>query len=82
MKSGWTLGHELGHNFGCPHKRGYAFKAEGTGYYTVMSMGPGQRGLLRYSNPNVIYKGTPMGTVAHNNAATIKRNAKGIARYY
>tara|TARA_Y100001934_G_scaffold149258_1_gene179131 strand:- start:1920 stop:3599 length:1680 start_codon:yes stop_codon:yes gene_type:complete len=82
LNSGWTLGHELGHNFGCPHNTGYAFKAGGIGYYTVMSMGPGSRGLLRYSNPDVSYKGTSTGTASKNNAGIIRRNAKRIAKFY
>ena len=54
MKSGWTLGHELGHNFGCPHRTGHAFFDGRAGHYTFMSMGPGQSGLL---HPHVKYRG-------------------------
>jgi hypothetical protein len=92
MKSGWTLGHEVGHNFGCPHHTGQAFFDGQAGHYTFMSMGSGQSGLLhphvkyrglrQYSNPDVNYLGTPTGTVTNNNAAIIKRNAKRIARFY
>jgi len=94
MKSGWTLGHELGHNFGCPHRTGHAFYDGQAGHHTFMSMGHVQRiqrmrhphmkyrGLRQYSNPDVNYSGTLTGTVTNNNAAIIKRNAKRIARFY
>ena len=80
--SGWTLGHELGHNMGCPHHTGHAFTAGKTGYYTVMSMGPGQKGILQYSNPYVAYKGVPTGTIENNNVSIINRNASKVAAYY
>lgn len=91
---GWTLGHELGHNFGCHHHTGLAFTDGKKGYYTVMSYGPGEeipdeirrrvrfRGLLRYSNPEVDYDGFVSGSKTNNNAATIEHNTRYISRYY
>jgi len=94
MKSGWTLGHEVGHNLGCPHRTGHAFFDGQAGHYTFMSMGRVQRiqrmrhphvkyrGLRQYSNPDVNYIGTPTGSVTNNNASIIKRNAKRISEFY
>ena len=94
MKSGWTLGHEVGHNFGCPHHTGHAFFDGQAGHYTFMSMGRVQRiqrmrhphmkyrGLRQYSNADVNYLGTPTGTVTNNNAAIIRRNVKRIAQFF
>ena len=81
-KSGWTLGHEVGHNMGCPHHTGHAFVAREVGYFTVMSMGPGQKGILQFSNPEVRYQGIPTGTADQNNVAIINRNARRVAAYY
>ena len=69
--------HELGHNFGCQHDRdaagtggssyafGHVFTAadDGRKYGCVMSYtgNAGAQQLLRFSNPNILYKGTPTG---------------------
>jgi len=52
------------------------------GYFTVMSMGPGQKGILQYSNPEVKYEGIPTGTAEQNNVAIINRNARRVTAYY
>lgn len=94
LGGGWTLGHEVGHNLGCAHQTGHAFTDGKTGYYTVMSYGPGNdipeeirhrvrfQGRLLYSNPEVRYNGFWLGTKTNNNAGTIEHNARYISRYY
>lgn len=94
LNSGWTLGHEVGHNLGCPHHTGHAFTDGEKGFYTVMSMGPDKniptdirrrlrfRGLLQFSNPDVKYEGIVSGTKTSNNAGIIEHNARYISRFY
>lgn len=77
----YSFGHEIGHLLGCNHdplnESGNTPFAYGHGYVnpsktwrTIMAYGDSTCHRKQYwSNPNVIYNGAPMGTVAtHNNA--------------
>jgi hypothetical protein len=91
---GWTLGHEVGHNLGCPHHTGHAFTDGKKGFYTVMSMGPDKnipmdirrrlrfRGVLQFSNPDVKYADLVSGTKTNNNAGIIRQTAKHTSKFY
>jgi len=96
-----TLPHELGHNMGCDHdqdnitaegyrlfnySRGWRFNAQQDGllYRTIMAYPPGLR-TAHFSNPEVLFKGTPtgaaLGTVDEaNSALTINTSAPVIAQ--
>jgi peptidyl-Asp metalloendopeptidase len=65
----YSFGHELGHNMGLNHARSdptgpgaysYSYGYKWTGYRTVMAYAPGTR-VLYFSNPNVLYGGSPTG---------------------
>ncbi len=93
-----TFAHELGHNMGCAHDRDnagsalYAYSyghrwvgANGTTYRSVMAYSPGAR-VARFSNPDVLYQGTPTGVApgqpnAAHNALTINNSAYVIANF-
>lgn len=93
-----TFAHELGHNMGCAHDRDnagsalYSYSyghrwvgANGTTYRSVMAYSPGSR-VARFSNPDVLYQGTPTGippgqpNAAHN-AQSINLAAYTIANF-
>jgi hypothetical protein len=93
-----TFAHELGHNMGCAHDRDNAGSAlysysyghrwvgtNGTTYRSVMAYSPGTR-VARFSNPDVLYQGTPTGVPpgqsnsAHN-AQSINLAAYTIANF-
>lgn len=92
----YSFGHELGHNMGCAHDRqnasggvfpysfGYRFFGQGGGQYrTIMAYAPGTR-IQRFSNPDVLFDGTPTGRPvgaadsAHN-ALSINNAASTVA---
>jgi hypothetical protein len=93
--SNCAFAHEVGHNLGCAHDRensgyalndsayGYRFTAEtGAQYRTIMAYPPGLH-VRRFSNPQVLYAGTPTGVpvgqaLAADNAATINETASTV----
>lgn len=91
----FTLAHELGHNFGAshdyanagshgyaPYSHGYRFWGnDGKQYHDIMAYDPGQT-IPYFSNPDIIYKGKPIGTATRSNAArVINETAPTVARY-
>jgi hypothetical protein len=85
--------HEVGHNLGAAHNpgtdnpgfcaeetaQGNAFRAGRVLYGTLMSY-DGKR-ILRFSGPDVYYKGVATGTQTRNNAATIRKVVPKAAAY-
>jgi len=89
--AGYTMGHELGHNFGTTHDRknagsnpyypfghGSHFKS---GYRTIMAYSePGFRKRVNvYSSPQASYEGVITGTDTEDSARVIKENRFGFA---
>jgi hypothetical protein len=93
-----SFAHELGHNMGSTHDHdnassslyahsfGHRFSGQGGGQYrTVMAYAPGQR-IGRFSNPNVLFDGTPTGIPAGqpgeaDNAQSINAAAFTVANF-
>lgn len=93
-----SFAHELGHNMGCAHDRDnagsslYAYSfghrwvgTNGSTYRSVMAYSPGSR-VARFSNPDVLYQGTPTGVAvgqpnAAHNAQSINLAAYTIANF-
>ncbi len=95
----YSFSHEMGHNMGCTHDRensdgqgldpySYGWRFYGTNgvqYRTIMAYQPGTR-IPRFSNPNVLYYGTPTGIPAGAanaayNALTINNSASTVANF-
>lgn len=88
-----TYIHELGHNLGCAHDKansggpgafpysfGTHFIADGTRYGTVMSY-PGEK-VPYFSNPNLSFRGVPMGVADQtDNSRTINNTASILAAF-
>ena len=92
----YTFTHEIGHNLGCIHAKdqsgrgvfpySYGWRFSGKNrkkYCTVMSYRrhSDELRLPVYSNPGILYKGTPTGTNEADNARTINQTAKVVAKY-
>jgi len=94
-----VFAHELGHNMGCAHDRenasvqgmfdySYGFRFDGTDsvqYRTIMAYAPGSR-IMRFSNPDIFYKGRATGissgnALAADNAKTINFSASVLEAY-
>ncbi|HYG75504.1 MAG TPA: Ig-like domain-containing protein [Planctomycetota bacterium] len=88
-----TYIHELGHNLGCAHDKansggqgafsyayGHNFIAEGTRYGTVMSY-PGEK-IPYFSNPNLSFRGVPIGVADQaDNARAINNTVSILAGF-
>ena len=91
----YSFGHELGHNMGLNHARQdpigpgaypYSYGYKWTGYRTVMAYAPGTR-ILYFSNPNVLYGGSPTGvseaqpTTSAHNALSLNNTRVTVANW-
>lgn len=90
-----TLGHEIGHLHGCrhnpeadpaitPYAYGHGYRNDIGGWRTVMSYecSPSCPRLPYWSNPDIYYFGSPMGTAAtHDNARVLDLTAASLAAY-
>ncbi len=90
-----TLGHEIGHLHGCrhnpevdpattPYAYGHGYRNDIGGWRTVMSYecSPSCPRLPYWSNPDVYYSGSPMGTTTvHDNSRVLDETAATLAGY-
>lgn len=90
----YSIAHEIGHILGARHDRridpmetpfayGHGF-VNGTKWRTMMSYQESCAGCARipfWSNPRVLYKGEPTGTVASDNARVILEQAERVSRF-
>jgi peptidyl-Asp metalloendopeptidase len=89
-----SIAHEVGHILGARHDRtvdennapfAYAHGyVNGTKWRTMMSYKEGCGGCPRipyWSNPRILYKGEPTGTVASDNARTILEQAERVSKF-
>jgi hypothetical protein len=90
----YSLAHEVGHILGARHDRvvdanntpfAYAHGyVNGTKWRTMMSYNEGCDGCPRipyWSNPRIMYKGEPTGTVAADNARVILMQAERVSKF-
>ena len=88
----WGFTHELGHNIGCRHQflqdsclQPFAYchaysRSSDPLFHTVVGFSPNENTILRYSNPDLLHSGVPMGDPATaNNALCIKNSAQKLA---
>jgi hypothetical protein len=93
----YTFGHELGHNMGSNHAPddganstplypySFGYKHPSNLFRTMMAYNCGGSGcprILYFSNPSVLYNGSPTGTVPqHNNALSINNARTTVANF-
>ena len=89
-----SIAHEIGHILGARHDRlidpsntpfpyGHGH-VDGTKWRDIMSYAEGCDGCLRipyWSNPRVLYKGEPTGTLAEDNARVILEQAERVSKF-
>ncbi len=91
----YTFGHEIGHNLGCRHAPddpslgegafdySFAYKDPNDEFRTLMAYNclGGCPRMLRWSNPDVGYDGSPLGTAEQNNARSINEVRELVANF-
>ncbi|MCH7885211.1 MAG: hypothetical protein IIC01_08165 [Planctomycetes bacterium] len=88
----WGFTHELGHNIGCRHQflqdsslspfaYCHAYSRSSSPFFqTVVGFSPNENTILRFSNPDLLHSGVPMGDPATaNNALCIRNSAQNLA---
>lgn len=82
--------HEVGHLQGCRHDnddrtpdfaRGYRFNTSASSTRTIMAVGCGSCRIQFFSNPNVDFGTTPVGTNTRNNARRIRETASDVLNH-
>ena len=94
MTGYYSFAHEIGHNFGAHHDPsngtntayayGHGYWGPGNAWRTIMaySCGSSCPRLNYWSNPNITYNGSPMGTAAKsNNARVLNERAATVAGF-
>lgn len=94
MTGYYSFAHEIGHNFGAQHDPatstnttypyGHGYWGPGNAWRTIMAYSCGSNcpRLNYWSNPNVTYNGSPMGTAAtSNNARVLNERATTVAAF-
>ncbi|HEY0626898.1 MAG TPA: M12 family metallo-peptidase [Allosphingosinicella sp.] len=83
-----TPSHELGHLFGAGHtdlgscmSRGYSFRSGGSRWGDMMDYDGADNRLPLFSNPQLRFRGVPVGTERANNAEAIRQSRAAIANY-
>lgn len=94
MTGYYSFGHELAHNMGCNHNRertrkkheyAHGYQDPEQIFRTIMSYKCVDKKcprVNRYSNPDLLYNGEPMGTQTENNAKQLNMIASTIANWY
>jgi len=94
MTGYYSFAHEIGHNFGAHHDPsngtntvypyGHGYWGPGNAWRTIMAYSCGSNcpRLNYWSNPNITYNGSPMGTAAKsNNARVLNERATTVAAF-
>ncbi|QWP76670.1 peptidyl-Asp metalloendopeptidase [Lysobacter sp. K5869] len=94
MTGYYSFAHEIGHNFGAHHDPsngtntvypyGHGYWGPGNAWRTIMAYSCGSNcpRLNYWSNPNITYNGSPMGTAAKsNNARVLNERATTVAGF-
>lgn len=89
--TGHTLTHEMGHTMACHHDPdngsgaaypySYGYRTPDNAFRTVMAYSPGTR-VARWSNPNTIYNGYPMGVADTQDNHRSLNNVKNVVSQF
>ena len=75
------LVHEIGHLLGASHERGFVHANEWRDIMSYKANCGGCPRLPVWSNPNVLIRGVPAGSVGHDNARVIAENGLRVAAF-